>query len=131
MEVRCGKHKLPVGGFSLVELLMALLVLTVGLLGLLQSINVAHEHNLRNRVREQAVQLGEEKMVALRRMSSATARVFPNSSTVHRLVAGSPRAYQVTQDCLVLGGTRRLKVKVEWELKRQRLSHAVYSLKYL
>ena len=50
------------GGFTLVEMMMAMLVLTVGLLGLLQSIQVAWQHNARNRLREEAVLLAEERM---------------------------------------------------------------------
>ena len=46
-------------GFTLVEMLMAMLVMAVGLLGLLQSVNLAYQQGTKNRLRSEAVQLAE------------------------------------------------------------------------
>jgi len=54
------------GGFTLVEVIMAVLILLVGMLGLLQAVNLAMEVNLRNQVREEAVYVGERVMTELR-----------------------------------------------------------------
>jgi type IV pilus assembly protein PilV len=49
-------------GFTLVEVLMAMLIMTVGLLGMLQAVNVAYQHNSRNRMREEALLVGEAQI---------------------------------------------------------------------
>src|SRR6185369_7465004 len=53
-------------GFTMVEVIMAILILMVGMLGLLQAINLATEVNIRNQVREEAVFMGERVMNELR-----------------------------------------------------------------
>ena len=49
-------------GFSLIEVMIAMVVLTIGLLGLLQAVNVSMEHNLKNSLRDNAVIVGEQQM---------------------------------------------------------------------
>ena len=53
-------------GFTLIEVMMAILILMVGMLGLLQAINLAIEVNLRNQLREESVYMGERVMNELR-----------------------------------------------------------------
>ena len=49
-------------GFTLLELLVAMLILMIGLLGMLNAINLAIAAGVRNEMRNQAVAIGEEKM---------------------------------------------------------------------
>jgi len=126
MGLRGGQHHALVArGFTLVEVMMALLVMTVGLLGLLQSVNVAYEHNIRNRLREEALLVGEEQMNIFRRMTGN------GSFTVDRVVAGMPKKFSITRDSQVIGGTRKLKVTVGWSFKNLSTTHALYTLKSL
>ncbi|GFO66846.1 pilus assembly protein PilV [Geomonas limicola] len=53
-------------GFTLTEVMVALVIMMVGLVGLLQAIGIALEHNLRNQQREEAVFLGEKYLNELR-----------------------------------------------------------------
>lgn len=49
-------------GFTLIEVLVAIVIMMVGMLGLLQSINIAMEYNLKNHLRDEAVFVGEKYM---------------------------------------------------------------------
>ncbi len=51
------------GGFSLVEFMVALLILTVGLFALLTTIEVAMKQNMSNKFRNNAVELAGQFMV--------------------------------------------------------------------
>jgi type IV pilus assembly protein PilV len=125
------RKTLPRGkrGFTLVEMMMAMLVMTVGLLGLLQSINVAYEHNLRNKLREEALLVGEEQMNVLRRSPTASAISFQSVTTVVRGIAGANKKFTVTRECQPMSSTQRLKVTVVWSFKNVSTTHAIYTLK--
>lgn len=117
-------------GFTLVELLMALLILTVGLLGLLQSIEVAFQHKARNLMREEAVQLAEEQLNDLKvlRYDNVTANY---EHPVYRRVAGSDRRFLVRKQCEKRDGAdaKKLTVAVEWSFKNISTRHEIYSMK--
>ena len=121
-------------GFTLVEMLMAMLVMTVGLLGLLQSVQMAYQHSLRNRLREEAVHLAEERMHDWRRMAfeNITAKV-PKHEPVTKILGGTPRSYTVTREMAGMGsGTnpaKKLTVGVAWTVKEEAASHAIYTVR--
>ena len=117
------------GGFTLIEMLMALLVMTVGLLGLLQSVNVAYEHNTRNRLREEALLVAEEQMNLFRRMTSNAGSAYSNRVSVVRVVAGRDKKFRVLRENLPMSSTRRLTVTVGWSFKNLSTTHTIYTLK--
>jgi type IV pilus assembly protein PilV len=112
---------------------MAMLIMTVGLLGLLQSVNVAYEHNLRNRLREEAVMIAEEKMNDLRLYPSMYPSFTP-LTTATRTVCGATRNFTIIKEASPMGGSNgsnRLKVAVHWGFKNHTSSHEIYSVKKL
>ncbi|WP_224981728.1 type IV pilus modification PilV family protein [Geomonas agri] len=118
-------------GFTLVEMLMALLVMTVGLLGLLQSVNVAYHQNLRDVLRKEATQLAEEQMHDLCRVPfdkiSSAAR---NDKVSQKVVAGILRSFQVDRrQNSVQGATKKLQVTVSWYVKGTRYQHEIFALR--
>lgn len=118
-------------GFTLVEMLMAMLILTVGLLGLLQSVNIAYKQSLRDRVRNEAVLLAEEQMHDLRRKVTEISADYQDSITVNRTIAGAPKAFTVKRDIKLMGAsaTRKLLVAVNWSINGENVSHTIYALK--
>jgi len=110
---------------------MAILILMIGMLGLLQAINLAVEVNLRNQVREEAVYIGQ------RVMSEMRGKGFDNISVAYPVtnkyiyadyqiaskLRGASRAYTVSRGSTVLstaGGqnvTKQLEVVVKWTYK--------------
>jgi type IV pilus assembly protein PilV len=118
-------------GFTLIEVMVAILILMVGMLGLLQAINLATEVNIRNQVREEAV------YTANRVLSEMRGRVFDNISVAatkknfytyatYQLpskIRGASRSYSVTRKSRVLSTvdgkdvTKELTVTVAWSYK--------------
>lgn len=117
-------------GFTLIEMLMAMLIMTVGLLGLLQSVNVAYEHNARNIVREAAVLLAEEQMIGLRKRRFQNLTVSNAVSTEARVIGGVNKNFTVTRDCQPMGTqSRRLRVAVTWSFKNLSTLHEICTIK--
>lgn len=115
-------------GFTLIEVLMAMLVLTVGLLGLLQSVNISYEHNLRKRLREEAVVLAEEHLNDLR-VKKALAS-FTTFTTATRVMGGVTKSFAVTRSSLpVAGDTVKLTVAVRWGFKNVSTTHEIYTIR--
>ncbi len=121
-------------GFTLVEMLMAMLVMAVGLLGLLQSVNLAYQQGTKNRLRSEAVQLAEERMHAWsgRPFDSITTNIEMTSSET-KLVVGAPWKYTVTRMAQPAGPTttsvKKLIVEVAWSLRGETVSHEIYTLR--
>lgn len=111
-------------GFTLIEVLMAMLILAVGLLGLLQSVNVALEHKLRGRLREEALVVAEEQMNDLRRVLGKD-----DTLKVTRVVAGQTKDFTVIRKKWRLGDAWKLGVAVRWNFKDQKSEHEIFSVK--
>ena len=112
------------------EMLMAMLIMAVGLLGLLQSVNVAYEHNTRNRLRNEAVLVGEEEMNRFRSRGYDAITAANAVSTVARGGAGGTKYFMVTKQYNSAGGdSKKLKVAIGWSFKRVSTVHVIYSLK--
>jgi Tfp pilus assembly protein PilV len=67
-------------GFTLIEILVAFVILMISMLAILNCLVVTVEHNLRNLMRDEALRLAEAKMEELRgtplaSLSSGTAQV--------------------------------------------------------
>lgn len=103
---------------------MAMLILTVGLLGLLQSVQVAYEHTARNRIREAAVLLADQEMNHFRRHPKLS-----SISTARSVVGGVPRQFTVIRESQRLGDSDRLRVAVHWGFKHMTTEHEIYTLK--
>lgn len=113
---------------------MAMLVMTVGLLGLLQSVQMAYQHSLRNRVREEAVLLAEERMHDWRRMAFADIKTpSPKEERVEKRLGGAPVTYTVTREMVDMGSStnpaKKLTVGVAWTVKGEAAGHAIYTMR--
>ena len=119
-------------GFTLIEMLMAMLVLTVGLLGLLQSVNVAFEHKLRNRLREEALVVAEEQMGNWRIMGFDNITTGSKAS-VARLIGGQSKPFTVLKEMASASSgattSKRLRVAVLWDYKGRSYQHEIFTVK--
>ncbi|MBJ6749615.1 type IV pilus modification PilV family protein [Geomonas anaerohicana] len=118
-------------GFTLVEMLMALLVMTVGLLGLLQSVNVAYHQNLRDKLRKEATLLAEERMHDWCRLpfDRITTGVHKEEAG-EKMVAGTPWHFSVVREGSAVGNsTRKLRVMVNWSVKGVGNRHEIFALR--
>ena len=118
-------------GFTLIEVMVAILILMVGMLGLLQAINLATEVNIRNQVRDEAVAVGERVMNEMRgkgfdNISVASPVTAPYTYATYQLpskLRGASRSYSVTRESRVLSTydgkhvNKELTVTVAWRYK--------------
>lgn len=115
-------------GFTLIEMLMAMLIMTVGLLGLLQSVNIAFEHKTRNRLRDEALVIAEEQMNdwRIKEFKDINDEDIPK---LERLIGGNPKHFAVSKRVTEMGNTKKLRVAVTWEYKQVINEHEIFTVK--
>lgn len=103
-----------------------MLIMTVGLLGLLQSVNVAYLHSSRNKLREEAVMVAEEQLNYMRINDAALKPV----TTVTNVIGGVKKQFNVTREYQQIGErSNRLKVAVRWSYRNVSTTHEIYTIK--
>jgi len=125
-------------GFTLIEFLVAIVILMVGMLGLLQTVNYAIAHNTTNQLRQGALQLADEqinleKAKPFDLISAAVSPGLVRSYPVARLVNGAYKNYSVVKTGVqeAAGTSAQIKnidVQVSWKYKQERFVHSIASL---
>lgn len=116
-------------GFTLIEFLVAIVILMVGMLGLLQSINLAMQKTVENAVRSEAVSIADEAMGLKRAKTFAALSTITESSQVLRSARGIQKSYSTT--VAVTQPTDRSKqiiVNVSWKIKGVQSTHGISSI---
>lgn len=109
----------------------AIIIMAIGLMGLLQSVGVALDHNLRNELREQAVYLGEQYMNELRGKPFGSYSVYPGQHyspfTVANTVRGGGPPFTITRTVENVGSqyNKQLQVTVTYTYKNQQYQNRV------
>lgn len=117
-------------GFTLVEFLVAIVILMIGLLGLLQTINVAIDQDLGNVFRNEAVTVVDEMMMKKR------AKTFDSVSTVvnktyseERVVRGIPKTFTMTETVeSVTANSKQISINASWTKKNSTYNHSATSV---
>jgi type IV pilus assembly protein PilV len=115
------------GGFTLIEFLVALVILTVGLLGLLNSVNVSIKHNLSNKNRSEAIMLADQIV------STDRARPFADISSTRRTVSGRSGLGFINYSVVKIVAsptttTKHLNLRVKWREKDNPKEHQITTL---
>jgi len=117
--------------FTLIEFLVALVILSVGLLGLLKCIDLAMEKNLDNIYRTEAVMLADDRMMLIRSSSFAslaTTAANPPKILLERGTRGVFRNYSVQE--IVTQSTpnsKEIVINVSWKKKGKSFFHSISS----
>lgn len=117
-------------GFTLVEFLVSIVILMIGLLGLLQTINVAIDQDLGNVFRNEAVIVVDEMMMKKR------AKTFDSVSTVvnktyseQRTVRGIPKTFTLTETVeSVTSNSKQISINASWTKKNSTYNHSATSV---
>jgi type IV pilus assembly protein PilV len=121
-------------GFTLVEFLVAMVIMMVGILGLLQTVNYAIHHNMNNQLRQEATLLADdlmnrEKAKPFDLISTTPApysRTYPNNQ---RIVNGASRNYSVIKTNTELTTqTKTIDLQISWDYKQDHFVHSISSL---
>ena len=118
-------------GFTLIEFLVAVVILTVGLLGLLETVDYAIIHNTVNALRHEALVLADERMnLEKAKPYDQIQTPYQRNYSSSRLVNGAFRMYSVAQDNATLGSlpTKRINIGISWRYKHQNFTHSISSL---
>jgi type IV pilus assembly protein PilV len=121
-------------GFTLVEVMVAMLITLVGVVGLLKSIEVAMEHNLKNQLRDEAVLVGEKAM------ASQKVRPFAQISSSRVQVGSRLRSAQANFYTVTLSITpwplpvppptvKQVIINVGWNHKGTQYTHEIRSVR--
>lgn len=119
-------------GFTLIEFLVAIVILLVGMLGLLQSVNIALEHNMLNQLRNEAVAVADEAMS--RELAkpfdlvSTTGGTGMSERTVQRRVLTGFKNYSVTRSGVDMDNSKQVTIDVRWHHKRTGYSHTMHGV---
>lgn len=119
-------------GFTLIEFLVAIVILMVGLLGMLQAVNVAMDKNLDNVLRTEAVMLADDLMMQKRSKTFtalSTTVANPAARPVARSIRGVMKNYSVQQVVSQpTGNSKQIVVNVAWRKKTARNTHSISSV---
>lgn len=113
--------------FTLIEFLVAVVIMMVGLLGLLQAVNVALNHNLQNQLRNEAVQVADSFMAkelakGFDVISTGTT-ANPKYATESRQVMNGFKNYSVARYWTEYQNSKEIRYQVIWRFKGARYTH--------
>lgn len=116
-------------GFTLIELLVAIVIMLVGLLGLMYSVEIAMQHNMKNQMRGEVVRIAEEAMSDMR--SRAFGFAFKPTTTVNSSLRNINRSYTITRSVIFTGtsSSRKYQVDVKWVYKNVSTTHSIVSIR--
>jgi type IV pilus assembly protein PilV len=123
-------------GFTLIEFCVAVLIMMVGLLGLLQAVNMATVYNLGSLLRNEAITLADDRMVRAKTsvFDAATFTALASDNPgVTNLVSRGVRAgfanYSVVLNVTAVGSnSKELTSRVAWRYKGKKLTHTISSV---
>jgi type IV pilus assembly protein PilV len=115
----------------MLELLAAMVIMMVGLLGLLQTVNVALLHNMANQLRGDAVLVADEQMALemTKPFDLISTNTTPHVDVVRRDILNTFKNYSVTRvGANVSGNTKSVAMTVRWHHKGQTYTHNISSM---
>lgn len=116
-------------GFTLIEFLVAIVIIMVGLLALLQSVNIAISHNLTTLFRNQAVMLADERMTLEKTKPFDCISTTTISSSMLLNVNNAFKNYSVVKiGSSMTTNTKSIEIDVVWKHKGTRYIHTISSL---
>ncbi|MDH4162691.1 MAG: prepilin-type N-terminal cleavage/methylation domain-containing protein [Nitrospirota bacterium] len=127
-------------GVSLIEVLIAILLLAIVSLAILQSSLIAYRQTTTNQLREEALRVAEETVNAMRAlaftqslMASELTAGVKAPTTVLRSLRGYQVSYTVQRTVTDLGTApdltaKQIEVTVSWQYRGQTYTHAVTSI---
>ena len=115
-------------GFTLIEFMVATMILMVGMLGMLQAINIAMNKNLESVFRNEATALADERLMLKKAKSFASISTTTTNMSLPRNIGGIYKNYSV-QEIVNAKSTlsKEIEVNVAWRNRGIRYSHSISS----
>jgi len=116
-------------GFTLIEFLVALVIMSIGLLGLLQTVNYALYYNLENEYRREAIVLADERMTLEKTKTFSQISTVSRTTVTPRMVMNGFKNYSIARTgTTVTDNTKQVEYEIRWGHKNKRYSHSIVSL---
>lgn len=117
-------------GFTLVEILVAMVIVMVSLVGLVQVVGLTTVGNVKNQLRDEAVQIGEAQMAEMIRLPQSAVVPLQTVSAPGRL-RGGDKQYVVTREAQRISASDSYQfiVKVKWTYKNMSSFHEVRTVR--
>lgn len=122
-------------GFTLVEVLVAMVILLLGLMGSLFGILTALNYNLGNTLRNEAMTIAQEQVENIRNTNALSLDVamdaMPTTVQIQRQVRKAMRQFQVTTDLAPKDKGKALyqvSTLVQWTFKERTLSYSLSTI---
>lgn len=113
-------------GFTLIEVMVAIVILMVGLLGMFQSINLVMEKDIESQLLQRGVEVAEQRMSDLKAMPFAN--LTGNNKTTATVAIGSSfRNMSVESLIQNLATTKQVSVRVSWRYRGRSYEHQTAS----
>jgi len=117
------------GGFTLIEVMVAILIMAIGMLGVLESINVSLQHNLKNELRNEAIRIGERYMAEFRGSNFDSLTDTYADVDVQTKSRAANKTYTVERSTEQLSAdARRVTVVVKWSFRNQDYQNRLVSV---
>lgn len=114
-------------GFTLTEVLVAITILTIGMLGALEGLLLYTQYNLNNLCRDESVKIAEQKMNELRNISYIS--LTSGSTTVRKKIKNFERDFNIEWSVTAISpNSSSVEVTVKWNIMNKEYSHAVRSI---
>lgn len=123
------RNKTNTDGFTLVEVIIAMVVLLIGLLALLNTAAVVIQNNLVNIIRDEAVNVAEATMSDIRNTPFDSIASAP-ATNITRYFRGIQVNFSVTTtvNSVGTGDTKSVQVVVSWTYKGVPYQHSISTL---
>jgi type IV pilus assembly protein PilV len=109
-----------------VEVLVAMLVLLLGMLGSLVGVIAAGDYNLGNALRNEAVKIAQEQLENTR--VGRYDLIAPASFQIQRQLRKNPQTFQVTTTVTTNDTLRQVNVNVQWTYKNRTHSYSAETI---
>lgn len=114
-------------GFTLIEVLVASIILTIAMLGILETMVLSMQQNLNNYSKNESVRIAEQRMNELRNTSFAS--LASGSSTVTRSFKNFTKNFSVVWNVTALtANSVAIQVVVSWNIRGKSYSHSITSI---
>jgi len=117
-------------GFTLIEFLVAIVILMVGMLALLQTINLAINHNLQNQYRNEAAVIADSEMAVM--LAKGFERVSTSTMQALRLKSYSSgftlRNYSVVRTGTTYSNSKEVTYRVSWRYRGGKYEQGITSV---
>lgn len=117
-------------GFTLVEFLISIVILTVVLLALLESVTLSIAHNMKNQLRNQAILIADEKMnrEKLKPFDAISSGTTKNSTDSYTIGLAHKNYSSTKTISATSNSSKSIDINVSWHYKGQRHTHSIISL---